>query len=101
MEINQLPAKAINGFEAVYTVPTETLVIPFGNHQEMFIRMSKTEGDAKVSHPTDVIVEIKKVIIIFKAFCPEKKIIHMDENKVEKCLASIWNNMTCKMFATI
>lgn len=44
--------------------------------------MRKLEGDVKKKHVT------------YKTLCPEEKvIIHMDSNKIDKCLPSIKNDI--------
>lgn len=55
--------------------------------------MTEPAGDVKLSLPTDATVETKKTTVIFKVFCPEMKIIHLNQNKVEKFLTPIWNDI--------
>lgn len=57
--------------------------------------MSEAEVDVKILPLTDTTVETKQITVTFKMFCPEeKKIVHMQQDRIEKYLTSIWNDIT-------
>lgn len=59
----------------------------------MFKMMSEAGDNVKISPPTDARVKTKKNSN-FLIFCPEEKeIVHMDQDKIEKCPTPVWNDI--------